>query len=317
MTVLHSHNKFKEYYAYFQGIRLTVILITASAFISFSLSGKILEFVKTGLKLCYSSVIGSVFPFMILTDLIYSFSDFNSLRLAKYCFERVFKINANAIGAYVCGILCGFPLGVKIAVTMYKDGLINREECERLIGFVNNTGPAFVISGIGAAMRGNTFDGFILYISMVLSSLITGIMLGIGKKASFLQASKKEKTFSFTESVKSAGLGTITVSSFIIFFSVVSGLADLLIKNNIFLYFLLPFIEISNAAKVLASQNTFSKDFSLLITSFAVSFSGVSVHLQAKSCLSGTDLSMKCYYKAKLLQGFLSALITALSAAVI
>jgi hypothetical protein len=82
------------------------------------------------------------------------------------------------------------------------------------------------------------------------------------------------------------------------------------IKNGIIYSIIIPFIEISNSAKALSQAVFFTPNIQMIFTSFAISFSGISVHMQAKSFIIGTDICMKTYYKAKLLQGFISALIT-------
>ncbi len=307
MTVLYGRGKIKH----INKIGFTTLfLFIASIITSVYMSSCILEYVKIGLRICYGSVIGAVFPFIILTDIIYSFADFGSINALKRLFERIFKINGHACGAFIIGILCGFPLGVKVAVKLYMDGCISKDECERLISFSNNTGPAFVVSGVGIAMRGSFSDGIILYFSMVISAVIIGVVLGIGKKTTKNEVYTARKDFSLSESVKSAGLSTLNISSFVIFFSVVCGILNFAMRGCNLLSFLLPFIEISNASKMLSSLKTMSKTATLLLTSFAISFSGISVHLQAKTYIYGTDLCMKRYYISKLFQGFISALIT-------
>ncbi len=312
MTVLRTKNKVNQIsYMKKSGIAAIVIIIV-SLFITLYLSTYILEYVKVGMRLCYSAVIGSVFPFIIITDILYSYADFGTITGLRYCFEKLFKINGYASGAFIIGILCGFPLGVRAAVRLYRDGLISRDECERLIGFSNNTGPAFVVSGIGAAMRGSFFDGIVLYVSMILSAICVGIITGRGKKATKNISDAKRSSFDLSESIRGAGLGTLNISAFVIFFSVICGILDLLIKSNFILAIILPFIEISNSAKMLSLIHIPNDAIDLLFTSFAVSFSGLSVHLQAKSFIHGTDIKMKTYYSSKLIQGFISVAITAL-----
>ncbi len=308
MTILYSHFNIKKSTS--RGMLSTLSILCSALLVSLFLSSYILDYVKMGIRLCFSSVAGSVFPFIIITDIIYSFSDFDSLRAVRYCFEKIFKISGAGIGAFICGILCGFPLGVLVSLKLYNNGIISKSECERLISFSNNTGPAFVISGIGVAMRGSYSEGIILYLSMVISAICVGIINGIGKSAQHEEDKTKKEYFSLTASVRSAGLSTLNICSFVIFFSVICGIIDLFIKNDILLSFILPFVEISNASKMLAVTASIDKRLTLLFTSFAISFSGISCHLQAKSYIMGTEINMKRYYISKLLQGVISVIIT-------
>lgn len=292
---------------------LTVLLLALSA----ATSARIAEYARQGLRLCFGAVVGAVFPFMIISDATVAFGRFEGVPFLRKAFEGLFKINGYAITAFVTGILCGFPLGVKVACELYKNGCISKAECERLIGFSNNTGPAFVISGIGAAMRGSVFDGLILYLSTVTAACITGILFSVGQRPSREAPNIKETKFALTASVRAAGLNTVSICAFIVFFSVVCGLVTQLVKNEAVASVIISFIEVSNAAKRISLCKAFSARSSLVLTSFAVSFSGISVHAQAKSLLSGLDISMKLYYREKLLQGVLSALITLAIAVII
>ncbi len=288
---------------------ITLGVTALAAFLSFSLSPVINEYTKSGLSLCFSVVIGSVFPFMILTDLIASKSVFESISPLKLVFERLFRINGSAISAFACGALCGFPLGVKVAADLYKRGIITKDECERLIGFSNNTGPAFVISGIGVALLNSFKYGILIYASMLLSAIAVGFIFGFGHKASRGNLLEIKSDFVFVDSLKSGALNTLSICGFVVIFSVIFGLIALFIKHVLALTFISSFIEVSNAAKTISGAAFLSSDMKLALISFAVSFSGISVHMQAKSFLAETDVSMKRYYIMKLLQGAIALVI--------
>lgn len=297
----------------------TVALLLCWMVLIFSLliSNSISTYVRAGLELCANTVIASVFPFLILTDVISKTAGLEKIRLLRVAFERLFKINGYAVNAFIIGITCGFPIGAKAAAELYKNEKISNEECQRLIGFANNTGPAFIIAGIGAGMRGSVIDGIILYFSMVLSALTVGILFGIGKAYKKNIAESVNYEYEFSASVKNAASNTLTVCGFVVLFSVICGIFSSIVKNNIISSLLLPFIEVTNAAAYLSS-NVFLPDFiSLILTSFAISFSGFSVHFQASAFLRGTDIRMKKYYFMKLAQGILSALFTSIFHAII
>lgn len=289
---------------------ILIITVFVSLLFSVILPSQINRFVKDGLSLCFNVVIASVFPFLILTDLITAFSHFENPGLLQKIFEKLFKINGYAVSAFISGMLCGFPLGVKVAADLYKSGCLSKSECERLIGFSNNTGPAFLISGIGFSMRGSVSDGIILYFSMITASVLSGIITGIGKTPTNTRGIKTSVQYKFTESVSGAAINTLNISAYIVLFSIVTGLVSLIVKNDFIISLILPFLEVSNAAKSLAITNVLTKSETLILTSFAVSFSGISVHLQAKSFLRETTISMKTYYFTKFLQGILASLVT-------
>ena len=290
--------------------KLFIFLAWCVLFLSILISKKISRHANDGLALCANTVIASVFPFLILTDLILNTSGLENIKKLRCIFERIFKINGYAINAFIIGITCGFPTGVKVAAELYKSEKISKDECERLIGFANNTGPAFIISGIGMGMRQSMSDGIILYVSMLLSAIACGAVFGIGKSYKKAPAENNVKAYDFSSSVKGAAHNTLGICGFVVLFSIITGILSDFIKSDIALSFISPFIEITNSARILSKTSFKYEALSIILTSFAISFSGLSVHLQAYSFLSDTKLSMKKYYVMKLVQGFISSFIT-------
>ena len=285
------------------------IIFIPLPFLLVFISKEIAAFVVEGLNLCANTIIASVFPFMIISDLISSYCRFKGASTVSRMFERVFKINGQAISGFICGCLCGFPVGVKVGVDLYKDGTISKSECERLIGFSNNAGPAFVIGGIGCLIRGSIQDGVVLYTTMIISAIVVGWIFGIGEKASKNVNYMENKPFNFAYTVKTASQNTLIICGFVTIFSVICGVVKMILKNDILYAAFIPLLEVGNAAKILGGTEFISRELSLILTAFAISFSGISVHMQSKSFLTTTDISMKKYYLMKLLEGLLSATI--------
>ena len=223
----------------------TATCCVAVFIISLFASDKISHSVKSALSLCSGVIIPSVFPFIVISDFLYAYTDPSSLKLLGSAFERVFKINRKGLYPFVLGILCGFPLGVKCASELYRDGSLTRDEAERIIGFCNNTGPAFLVSGIGLGLRGSLSDGFLLYSVMVLSSVITGALFSIGHTKSDLHPnSLNSRSFSLTSSIKGAGLNTLCICSYLTFFACAVGMLRNIIGENYLYLSLVSFLEV-------------------------------------------------------------------------
>ncbi len=261
--------------------------------------------IERGIRLCVTTIIPSVFPFMILSSMMIGYSVFDRMSFLSRTFEKLFHINKNGLTAFLCGSLCGFPLGAKCAAEAYERGVISKDECERLIGFSSNASPAFLICGVGA-MRGSIAEGVLLYAAMLFSAVIVGIIFGIKKEAHPRPIVHKTEDFSFTDTVERAGINTLYVCSYLLLFSALIGILQAFIfKNAVISAIFLPFLEIGSATAFL-SQTKLSPIFSLALTAFAASFGGLSVHLQSAGLLRGTEISMKPYYVSKLLQGAIS-----------
>ena len=160
-----------------------MLFLSALFFIVFSFLHlrEMLLLVNSGIRISIRSVVPSLFPFMIFSDMLLYSDIFEKLpKFARKLFEKVFKIRQEGLGAFLTGIICGFPLGVKYACDLYKRKRISKDELERLVCFCNNTGPAFLLAGVGASIRGNVRDGVILYLVQIASAILCGAVISRG-----------------------------------------------------------------------------------------------------------------------------------------
>ena len=255
---------------------------------------------------------------MIISDFLYSYLNFSSLSALGDIFERVFKINRAGLYPFALGVLCGFPLGVKCTAELYRENKLSRDEAERIIGFCNNTGPAFLVSGIGLGLRGSVGEGVLLYAAMTLSAIAVGYIFGIGKHYTVsADTALKKKSFSLTASIKNAGLGTLNICSYLTFFACLVGLLRNTIGESLVYLSLLPLLEVGSAASILSKTKLLQDVQSLALTAFAIGFSGLSVHLQALSFISDTDIRVNKYFTMKLLQGVFSAVLVLVGARIV
>ncbi len=262
-----------------------------------------------GLCLSFECVIPSVFPFFVIADAIASFGGGIEDGMLGRLFSKIFRLPARALEAFVLGNVCGFPLGVKAASDLYERGEITKKEAEHLIGFANGPSLAFTLGAVGTGMLGSVKYGFILYSSLVISSATVGFLFRskseIINKPSLISRQK----FDLVSSIKNAGFNSVTVSSYIIFFSAVSALLRSLIKSEPLALLAVVFSEVSGAAAYISSAAFLPPRIGLALMASALAFSGFSVHLQSRS-LAHSDISFIKYYIMKAVQAPLCAALT-------
>lgn len=227
-------------------------------------------------------------------------------------FSKLFTLPASLLPAFVLGTVCGFPLGVNAAVVHYKNGSLSKKELEDFCGFANNPSLAFVISGIGAGLWGDVRLGIALYISVVLSAITVGILFRRKQNNIAKTNVISRQSFNLVESIKKAGVSSLTVSSYIIFFSALIGVLKNLIDDPLVLTTISSLLEITNASSLAASLGAKFSFSGEILTAFALGFSGLSVHLQTISILP-KEISTKRYFLMKLSQGILCSLFIFLS----
>ena len=260
--------------------------------------------VRDGIKLSVLGVIPSVFPFFVVSDALVSFPSGSGGFLGRV-FSRLFGISPNGLRAFLIGTVCGFPIGVKITSEQYVSGGLKREEAERLMGISTNPSAAFVISAVGVGFFGSVKTGLLLYFLTILSALITGIIFKEKIIKSNFSADISGQKFDFVSSVKNAGLSSITVSSYIIFFSALSGVLNNVLGNGIFTLVTISLLEVSGAVIAVFESRLIPPDLILPLVSFVLAFSGVCVHFQARSVAS-SELSFKKFTVMKITQALLS-----------
>ena len=262
---------------------------------------------KKGLDLCLGSLIPTLFPFFILSDLWVGCFSVNRHSILSRLYERLFNISSATLPAVIMGSVCGFPLGIRLAAEQYNRGQINKNELGRICGFANNPSAAFVISGIGAGLFGDVKIGILLYISVIFSAVIVALITRRKSKISCITQDIPRQRYNIVDSIKSAGASSITVSSYIIFFSALIELIATLSKNRLTCAVFAIFLEITGAACSMVSLTEISDITKHFFTAFALGFSGLSVHMQAFSFMP-PELSRRRYLFTKLLQGLICAI---------
>jgi sporulation integral membrane protein YlbJ len=230
----------------------------------------------------------------------------------------LFGVGEAGAAAYILGLVCGFPIGAKTAVSLYDQGSITKRELERLMTFCNNPGSAFVISAVGVALLGNKRVGVALYLSVILSSLTVGIVgkyfLGYKKENTPRESIMIPRDFNVkivTDAVQSSAISMLTVCAYVVFFSALVGCVGALL-NRLELppeisACVFGFFELSSGVGEAAALE--NRVGSVLLCALFVGWSGLSVALQIISVSAGRDISFRPFFIAKAAQGILCAAI--------
>ena len=158
-----------------------LILTFTICLIMFSTSNFIAA--NVGLSLWATSIVPSLFPFLVATELLvntnipYILGNFlNKIMLP------IFNVHGEGSFAFIMGIISGYPTGAKIACDYREKNILTKVECERLLSFTNNSGPLFIIGTVGISMFGNSTIGLLLFITHFLSSITVGFIFRFWKK---------------------------------------------------------------------------------------------------------------------------------------
>lgn len=298
---------------------------------------------KSGISLWANNVIPSLFPFLVAVELLKNTNIiyYLSIHLDKYM-KPLFNLPGISAFPFIMGILSGYPVGAKIVSDLYEKNACTKDEAERMLPFVNNSGPLFIIGTVGISFYANSTIGVILLFTHIISSITVGIIFGI------ISRFKKKKKYSHSNYLVSPNkaisiyelgeiLGSSIMSSirtilliggFVTLFSVIISILErtkvlIIISNmlgstfninsSIINSFITGIIEFTNGLSKISAIHIKNISLNIIISSFIIGFGGISVLLQVLSIIAKQKLSIKKYIVGKILQAFISAFYTFLA----
>lgn len=283
--------------------------------------------IADGLRLCATTLIPSLFPLMVASELLVLSGAVERLGrfLSRPC-RTLFGLSGDAFCAVLLGMLCGFPIGTRCAVSLYRDGRINEEDLSRVLAFSNHPSSAFLLSTVGLSLFGSFRIGLLLYLSTLLSSLLLQIFFHLlrwdkRKKAGTRKArtlpplSSEPPSFAsaLSAAVSSSALSLLSICAFVIFFSaLVESLTHLcagLSLSPAATALLFGIFELTGGVSHAALCPARIAPY---LCAFSVGWAGLSVHFQLLYLTSDTSFSKSKYFFTKLAQGALNIPIFAL-----
>lgn len=279
--------------------------------------------VQKALKLCVNMLIPALFPMTVAAEIMTSSGTLEKLT-DKFSapFSKILGVDKNATVPYFLGLLGGYTSSCQSAILLYKDGKISKRDCESIIGLSNMPSLAFVTGFIGVGIFESSTVGWVLWATVVLSTVFLGVINRIFFKKSPVSNKqhsaglRPQKSFSkvFVSAIGHSAYSMLIICACVVFFSVLIGVLELYLANvplsseakNIFL----GAFEITKG--VISSTQIANMHTRVLACAFFIGWSGLCVHFQVIALCEDTDISLKKYFIFKALQGIISTLLALL-----
>lgn len=267
----------------------------------------------TGLLLWFHTIIPTLLPFIILSNVIIRLDAMSYLTwFLSPVLTRLLGISKNGCYAVITGFLCGYPMGSKVTADLVSEGQISMAEGQYLLDFCNNVSPMFIISFIVTVSLQNTalIMPFlvILYASPLLTALVlnpfyrrrmahAGLLPHQTQKASRLQIN-----FKIIDASIMNGFETVTkLGGYIILFAIIAKMVSSLpIPSEALKCLSTGIFEITNGIQATAASSIPDTLKQLMILG-VTSFGGLSSIAQTESMIKDSGLSILKYIGAKLL----------------
>ncbi len=266
-----------------------------------------LEASKYGLLLWFDTLLPTLLPFLIISQLILKTALVNSIqKLLGPIFRSIFHCSENGAFCLICGFLCGYPVGARLISLQIKEHRLSLEEGQYLLSFCNNISPVFCISyGILEAIGSEVILPFlfIIYGSALLFGLITRPKdlqsnLINAKK----QTSSTENIFQLIDvCIIDSFLILIKLCGYLILFTIISNGIILLLpdKSSYIASVLASFLEITGGLSMV--KHLPYGILRAMIGVMALTFGGLCCILQTNSVISETELSLRKYVSHKVI----------------
>jgi len=323
MTAKGSENQ-KKSLRLDKGQLLFCVMGITSLVLAFLYSEETISAMSAGMRLCVNTVIPSLFPFMVLSELFVASGAAQLLgRIFGLPLSKMLGVSGEGSVAWLLGIFCGFPVGIRCAVSLYERGRISRAELEHLCAFCNGPSSAFLISAVGSSLFGSKKLGILLYLAHIISSLIIGVCSRpyfsrqTEKKSEYclseINNSKDSERFSscFSRAVTSSASSMLFICAFVIFFSALTGflrmVCSALCLSRLLQAVIFGFFEMTGGA-VAASELT--SRIAVPIVAALTGWSGMSVHFQLVGILGPYDVPFSPYVVCKAFSSLLCCVST-------
>lgn len=270
---------------------------------------------KKGIGLWYGAVVPTLFPFLIMTNFIKGTGSVRKIPAKVYPF--------------VMAILSGYPMGARIAGDYYRDGVIDSQKLKDILSYSMVTGPAFLIGAVGISFYQSSRLGYILAISHYLGALLNGMVLsGLHiTKAAVFKGGAQGKTGRGESQFDGKSYSEILTDSILDSFRTI----------GIVLAYLMMFMILTDLLQFSGALQTFGESWGsglvkgllemtvgcssislcqaslktkFVLTSFLISFGGMSVIGQSMSMLRNCQVTLGEVIKIKCCHGIISGILS-------
>lgn len=279
---------------------------------------KVLADSLAGLNLWFHTVLPSLLPFMILSNVLIGANVVSQLmRPFSGFFRHVLGLSPEGGYAWLLGLFCGFPMGARLTGDMYRQHRISREEAGYLLTFANQSSPMFLSTYVVLHGLGDSTMTLPVFVIFYASAFLTSLIFRIRSRRFGLPPSKPKKEVPEQTSYGNLldtsimnGFEIITrLGGYIILFSILAGIV---LQFPAPLHTAAPFL--SGLTEITTGIHTISGTTLPLQVKFTAivcctAFGGFSTVAQTSCMLNGTGLSIFTYLKGKLVNAAVAGLL--------
>lgn len=258
-----------------------------------------------GIELCLKVLIPSLFPFILVTTYLNAVLTGPSIPGLRPLARRL-NIPAGGDSLLLLGLLGGYPVGAQLIADAYKNNQLSKRTSQILLGYCNNAGPAFIF-GVAGMLFSSKWIPFVLWLTHIISALITGILLPRPEDDSI--HAYKTSHISVVSALRKTTSVCASICGWVVVFKIIMAYLKSWLSKQISstgMICISGLLELSNGCLQLDRIPTEAER--LILCSAFLAFGGFCVMLQTASVTESLGLGL--YFPGKMMQTSISILIT-------
>lgn len=284
--------------------------------------------IRRALTVCGSVLIPSLFPFMVLAALLPSTA---AGQLAAYPFGMVaralYRASPRLAPALLMSWIGGYPAGARTVAELVDSGQITPGEAEHALCFCVNSGPAFMVSVVGAGVFGSPWLGMRLFLCQLAAGVVTAWLMPGSRNRTGFDAAPKQVCKPFSQALVtatvSAASAMISICAFVLLMggltarlesvgalewlaAAVEGVTGGRLPRDAAVTLVSGIMEICIGCDLAAGL---PPNRAMLVLPFLLSFSGISVICQVMSMVGGRGIPVKRFLLSRPVHGLITQLI--------
>lgn len=254
----------------------------------------------------YASVAPAMFPFMALMPMLTGEDSAKAWeKLLGRAMRPVFNLPGAAAPAVVVGMIAGSPAGARAAAGCQGLGRRGRE---RIVCCAGGLSPAFLITGVGAAMLGSPADGHVLLRAQIAAQ-ITMLLLTRGVRDD--EPTPAEITRADAEPIRAAVTGVLGVCGYMMLFNIAAKVIAESVRSRTAGFAALCLLDTPSAARAVAGLSL-SREGKLLAIAALTGFGGLCIAAQNLAAARKIGVRPGKYLAARACHAALNTVFTAM-----
>lgn len=260
---------------------------------------------KDGIELCLTSVIPSIFPFLVLSGMLTPAICGANLPFLRPL-SRALHIPPGSEGIFLTGIVGGYPTGAQSVHQAWKSGQLSKEDAQRMLAFCSNAGPSFLFGILGAKFS-KIWILWLLWGIHILSAVAVAVIFP-GKSCNCNRLFPTTPV-TLTQSLKKAVATMGCICGWVVLFRILIAFLNrwflwlLPVNMQIAVYGILELANGCCSAELISSEG-----LRFILCSGMLAFGGICVVMQTASVTG--ELGLGKYVQGKFLQAMIGILLS-------